>query len=143
MPASNASNVLNDQVQALANVTDKPSLFGLSYALRHPETWPIGFVWDYRDCQTCAVGLAVQLWKLIGVPVAFDWDDECMTDAQKSSVVSPMARIFAIGYSTAHHIFFNVQPRRSLILRRPIGDLKDVTPDMVADEIDRYLATKA
>ena len=37
------------------------SLRGLSYALRHPETWPPGFRWKFFDCNRCATGLAVEL----------------------------------------------------------------------------------
>ena len=37
------------------------SLRGLSYALRHPETWPMGFKWKFADCHRCAMGLAVEL----------------------------------------------------------------------------------
>jgi hypothetical protein len=41
-------------------VVDK-TLRGLSYALRHPETWPPGFAFDYRRCKTCAMGLAFEM----------------------------------------------------------------------------------
>ena len=37
------------------------SLRGLSYALRHPETWPQGFEWKFVNCNRCAMGLAVEL----------------------------------------------------------------------------------
>jgi hypothetical protein len=39
-----------------------PSYVALSYALRHKETWPKGFTWNYRYCSGCALGLAVGLW---------------------------------------------------------------------------------
>jgi len=42
--------------------TNKPSLQNLSYALRHREMWPKTFKWDYRSGNTCAIGLAAQLW---------------------------------------------------------------------------------
>lgn len=40
----------------------KPSLAGLAYALRHPDTWPVGFEWDFRSQYKCAMGLANRLW---------------------------------------------------------------------------------
>lgn len=55
----NASDAaLAIEVSALSRLTDRPSLTALSYALRHPGTWPKDFVWDYSDCTTCAIGLA-------------------------------------------------------------------------------------
>lgn len=41
----------------------KPSAKALSHILRHKELWPVGFVWNYGDCSSCALGLAYQLWK--------------------------------------------------------------------------------
>lgn len=35
----------------------------LVHALRHPETWPPDFEWDYGRCPSCAMGLA---WRLTG-----------------------------------------------------------------------------
>jgi hypothetical protein len=48
----------------LAAIVDltRPSLAALAYALRHRETWPAGFVWNYRYADTCALGLSHQLW---------------------------------------------------------------------------------
>ena len=37
------------------------SLLGLSYSLRHPETWPMGFEWKFTNCRRCAMGLAFEL----------------------------------------------------------------------------------
>ncbi len=39
-----------------------PSLENLAYMLRHRETWPEGFRWSYRNYNTCALGLADQMW---------------------------------------------------------------------------------
>ena len=38
------------------------TLKNLSYALRHRETWPAGFEWNYQDCYKCAMGLAHRMW---------------------------------------------------------------------------------
>lgn len=42
----------------------KPSVLGLAYLLRHRELWPTDFVFDFADCPTCAMGLAVKFWRL-------------------------------------------------------------------------------
>lgn len=91
---------------------DKPSLHALSYALRHPDTWPDGFVWDYKECDQCAMGLAHCLWRS-SIPEADTWNG-----------ASIMAKKFAMPYGEAENIFFNH---------------KAVTPEMVADQIDKYL----
>ena len=38
------------------------TLRDLSFALRHPETWPKDFDWNYSDCNRCAMGLAHRMW---------------------------------------------------------------------------------
>lgn len=43
-------------------VTREPSVAALSYALRHRETWPTGFEWNYLRVGSCAIGLADRLW---------------------------------------------------------------------------------
>lgn len=37
---------------------DIMSLGELSWRLRHPVNWPVGFDWDYGQVETCALGLA-------------------------------------------------------------------------------------
>lgn len=55
----------NPQPSTVYPITAQPSLEALAWALEHPETWPDGFVWDYSDCKTCAMGLAGSLWASI------------------------------------------------------------------------------
>lgn len=115
----------------------KPSLHALSYALRHPDTWPNGFIWDYSDCHRCAMGLAHRLW-------------ESIPKVGKDTGASVMARKFAMPYTAAQDIFMGSGhwvPRR-LFTRGHLWwkehlstqDFARVTPDMVADHIDAYLA---
>jgi hypothetical protein len=40
-----------------------PSLRNLAFILRHKETWPPGFYWNYCRADSCALGLAVRVWK--------------------------------------------------------------------------------
>jgi hypothetical protein len=116
---------------------DKPSLHALSYALRHPDTWPEGFVWNYGNCANCAMGLAHALWN--GIPVVGPKDGP-----------SVMAHKFAMPWGEAKRIFlggFDWTPTRTFTKgflwwseRYLKFDLKRVTPEMVADQIDAYLA---
>lgn len=118
---------LSAEAERLFTNLDKPSLHGLSYALRHPDTWPEGFVWDYSDCKQCAMGLAHQLWES-EIPQVGNTRDP-----------SVMARKFAMPYEKAEQIFFATHKynRHYGVFPRSIDS---VTPEMVADQIDAYLA---
>lgn len=125
---------------------DKPTLHGLAYALRHPDTWPEGFVWDYGDCEQCAMGLAHTLWKQV-------------PKTSKKTGASLMARFFAIPYENASTIFMGKTKAHTAdwVLRssprvevsgylwwkteRHYVDWSGITPEMVADQIDKYIAT--
>lgn len=114
------------ETEALFQDLDKPSLHALSYALRHPDTWPDGFVWDYSYCGQCAMGLAHLLWKeTVGRPDTYNG-------------ASLMARAFAIPYEEARDIFLEGRgaPRYCLVGPRNIDAQ---TPERVADQIDKYL----
>lgn len=126
--------------------SSRPSLGALSFALRHPGTWPKGFRWDYNDCKKCAMGLACRLWSEIGEPNTSD-----------------MAREFAMTFEEAQGIFYGATDERFEIVvergrterwfglvdqfedRRVAKPLSraDITPEMVADDIDSYLARHA
>lgn len=134
-----------DNLAFLQNA-DKPTLENLSYALRHPETWPEGFIWNYADCDNCAMGLARKLWNTPG------------TNKQTGATI--MARTFAMPYEEAKSIFMGLAPDGSgadwlpHIEKKEIEghlwwkklkttsscDLTNVTPEMVADQIDEFIA---
>jgi hypothetical protein len=97
-------------------VVDK-SLSGLSYALRHPETWPPGFEFDYIHDKTCAMGLAYRVG-MIDEPHA-----EAMMRAFGIRRHCDAFTMFCSGYGCT---------RKS-----------EITADMVADRIDAYLARSA
>jgi hypothetical protein len=101
---------------------DKPSLAALSFALRHPETWPEGFVWDYGNCETCAMGLANRLWGGILNKEPYAGESACR-----------MASVFGIRQEKAFEIFIFAPANRQLRLR-------GVTPTQIADLIDAHLA---
>ena len=73
---------------------DIPSLEALSYALRHRELWPSGFVWEFNNCNRCAMGLAWRLWSFVGSPE-----------------LSPISRVFGISYEVADRLFYHLPER--------------------------------
>jgi hypothetical protein len=127
---------LDAEVESLARTTTRPSLHALAYALRHPETWPPDFVWDYSDCECCAVGLALRLWPALALP-----------DDQKARETW-IAREMAMPHRDAVRIFFRLGPTK--IVTKKDGwfrtkqvrhlDFDAVHADDVADAIDRFLA---
>lgn len=122
---------IDHEVQALSRITDRPKLVALAYSLRHPETWPADFVWDYRDCTTCAIGLSLRLWPKLQLPKG--------QMAQQTWI----AREMAMPYEAAKRMFFGLGPwkrvRDGWFRSYFVNDLQAVTPDDVANAIDRYL----
>lgn len=108
--------------EAATYIGSTPSLRSLSFALRHPETWPEGFVWDYSLCTKCAAGLAMRLWVN-------------MEQTRSGSMIGFWAaREFSIPMEPANRIF-----RRLGHIN--LCDDKDITPIHVADAIDAYCGT--
>lgn len=105
------------------------TLADLAWRLRHPETWPPGFKWDYGNCSSCAMGLAVRLldqpfpddienWMANQFPEASDGDPELpLLNEWAESVflegLHPEAKLSEIAHT--------------------------ITPAMVADAIDQWL----
>lgn len=126
------TNELYDAVHVLARQAEGPNLPALSYALRHPETWPEGFVWDYGNCRTCAVGLTGKLW--------------CKSrPSNEPGNTTWIAAEMAMPYRDAQNIFFFLGRWRTVkngwFRKERKFDRRQVTPDDVADAIDRYLAS--
>ena len=86
----------------------------LSFILRNRALWPEGFEWDYRNCQTCAIGLAIRLGMIVS------WDDE---DIEKR---------FSIPRNEARKIFIAAQHHFS------VARMSDITPEHIADLLDEY-----
>lgn len=117
---------------------NKPTLHGLSYALRHPETWPDDFYWDFNYCTNCAMGLAFALWS-----------QKDVSDMSDRQVISGTAHMMSMPYEDATRIFYGNNWSPKIERERLFGLLapevkftpyEKITPEMVADEIDRYLA---
>ena len=96
-----------------------PSLRSLSAILRNRALWPEGFVWDYGNCETCAMGLAARMWKGL------------------SPTTSSLGPALEISSAVTDRLFLDVD---GSIQRRKRVKFDDITPEHVADEIDRYLA---
>jgi hypothetical protein len=93
----------------------EPSLQTLSFILRHRELWPAGFQWNFMCCSTCAMGLAHMLWpRQIRVACSDD-----MVDA------------FGISRFVSASLF-----------RSHAKHFGNVTPEDVADRIDKHLMQK-
>lgn len=93
------------------------TLEGLAWRLRHPETWPKGFVWNFEYCHTCAMGL---LWmELAGAPVVGNFCAQTKTQ-----------EFYGLDENAAFDIF----------QRAPDDNCARITPEMVALRIDAYLA---
>lgn len=111
----------------------QPNLRVLAHVLRHPEMWPESFVWDYGDCDHCAMALAFQFWPCKG------WRPEGLREwrmwACDTLILPPLV---------VDSLFFRTRPPKQWYLpaswRRPAA-LRNVTPEHVARAIERYLAT--
>lgn len=98
----------------------KPSLAGLSYLLRHRELWPAGFSWNFSGCHSCAMGLAHRTW------ANSLW--RRFTTGLRYPDAPSMQRVFGISeHNTLQFFYYGY-------------DTASVTPEMVADKIDAYLA---
>lgn len=97
-----------------------PSLEALSFLLRHKEMWPRDFAWNYAGCSSCAMGLAHQLWEEMMAPDSLE-----------------MSRVFDMPLSRSIQIFGGT----NLCAAYEVLDYGEVTPEMVADKIDQYLAS--
>lgn len=114
------------ETEALFKDLSKPSLHALSYALRHPDTWPEGFYWNYDNCDQCAMGLAHQLWR------------KHVQEVYTETGASVMAKAFGMPYGKAERIFLEGPKNHRYFGIFPRG-YRTMTPDMVADDIDAYL----
>lgn len=93
------------------------ALADLSQKLRHPETWPPDFVFNYLGYDTCAMALACS------IGMADKPTSEAMTQAFRLSALEAY-QIFEAGWGSVY-----------------IGKV-EVTAEMVADKIDAVLVRR-
>ena len=91
------------------------TLRDLSFALRHPDTWPKDFDWNYSDCHKCAMGLSYRLWP----------------QQIKEPTTQAMVDGFGMNVTVASEIF--------TAAGRHASSIKDVTPAIIADMIDELV----
>lgn len=108
-------HVMPNETEQLLDL-GKPSLEALSFMLRHREMWPAGFKWNYAHCETCAMGLAYDLWD----------------ESQRGNICT----FLDVPSNPAGAIFGDVGAKRGLSDHL-------VNPEMVADDIDVYLASRS
>ena len=89
----------------------------LSNLLRHRELWPADFEWNYKHPDTCAIGLARRHWNMRWVSLS--------VLSQKLGLPEPVAYDIFICLAGDLHVRTN-----------------KITPELVADAIDAYLATR-
>lgn len=93
---------MTEQSALASELLSRPSVDGLCFALRNPTVWPRGFEWDYSCCETCAMGLAQELWglfhpasslvgKAIGLPDGPAW--EIFTEIRLTGWCPPAVRV--------------------------------------------------
>jgi hypothetical protein len=99
-----------------------PSLANLAYILRHRELWPEGFAWDFSVRRTCAMGLSDLLWGQdpATLPDALTMPTETFNNIFCRTSTKVWLRIWRIKF----HCY----------------SMDHVTPEMVADQIDAFLA---
>ena len=110
-------STIDDRVTALLA---SPSVPALIYALRHREVWPEGFEWDFGRCTNCAMGLTWKLWEGIKTPLLY-------TVATNIGLPHEFSREVFFGYNNAYGT----------------DDNREITPEMVADELERLTAPAA
>lgn len=101
--------------------TTEPSLKNLAYVLRHKELWPEDFVWDYSRPESCGIGMCRLLYRLDPTIV----DDRLDEDSAN--------KIFMSWMGEKKYLFG--------LFKYPVHmRTEDITPEVVADRIDCWLA---
>lgn len=116
----------------------KPDLKTFSAILRDKSCWPKGFKWDYNDCMTCGLGLAMELYSSF-LPFGDSFPN-----------TYNVRRLFDISPAKAEEIFLHLAGRlplhmddttRGVQVRKLMEARSKITPEHVADAIDQYLVT--
>jgi hypothetical protein len=102
----------------------------LAWRLRHPETWPERFKWNYGKCTTCAMGLAEILSGRSPGPL---WDENPFRSF--GDVIKVLRDVEPEDVHGLQEIFLLLSYHRCVSHR-------DITPEIVADAIDAHLARK-
>ena len=110
---SRMRNLFKTPLPEVVPTVRKVPVTDLIYALRHSETWPENFKWNYRDFSCCAVGLTHKLW----------FADQPFVPAMKD--------IFDLNNEVSIRVFYSLDK----ILPGNLSK-NDITPEMVADYLE-------
>jgi hypothetical protein len=99
-----------------------PSLRMLSDILRDRSRWPAGFVWNFCSCRHCAMGLAMEIWNA--------------SPHYRDPIATTMA-LFDLDQARLFNLFTSQLSQRLGLCS------SDITPEHVADAIDKHLASAA
>lgn len=119
---------------ALARFREAPTprerLAALPAILRDRSTWPRDFVWNFNQCQTCAMGLSALLMKrTLEAGMAMD------SHGKRTALPHWAIEAFALsGYPEMVGIFGGDLSTRLRL------DNRSITPEHVAQAIERHLA---
>ena len=97
--------------------TATPSLSALAFILRHRVLWPDGFVFDWWNCSSCAMALALKVWG--------------REPGSRASVLAQAARLLRIPRADADKLFC-----------LSLDSHQTPSADQIADRIDHYLGGK-
>src|SRR6267154_5623306 len=131
--------------------TGRKGLSNLAYVLRNPVLWKEDFRWDFRWVEHALTTKKTTPRKWFWQPTVTDyiacgtagcaigigralWPEMKQYTTKDPNLVEPIARFFEMPWDDAARIFGGTHSRY------PVSDIKLVTPGMVADEIDAYLA---
>ncbi len=116
---------MNNEVILANGISDgRRRLTRLSRVLRDRSLWPVGFSWSYDLPSRCAVGMAHRLWPAV------------LWAVPSVSFCRDVAEALDMSNRAAIRIFWDAHRRAD----GTILDRSQVTPEMVADDIDAYLA---
>ena len=100
--------------------SNEPSLPALAFVLRHKETWPTGFEWNFSNCRHCAMGMAHRLWP----------------DVVREPDMQHMCEVFDLSNKDARFLFHSHYLPLLQWTTFPIS--WGMTPEVIADRIDKY-----
>jgi hypothetical protein len=125
-----AKNIMDEEEWVQQRLSGTPNLKSMSYALRNTSTWPNDFVWNCEYYENGPPGLAIAIWNLN--PTKAD---------KKDGYKSLLAKTFSLNWTDSVKLFqtFEYKIKTSWITQSFV-DLNAVTPEMVADKIDKYLS---
>lgn len=99
----------------------------LAWRLRNRDTWPPGFKWDYRQCSSCAMGLA---WMLAGQDIAVF--DPTMNRTAAKLTIGVLKDIKPKDHPALYDIFLRLSAIKDVLPGQ-------IQPEDVADAIDQHL----